>query len=120
MLGRSAQRERPSGLHLLCRRQPSYANETYQSIFLKGYEGPFTFTEILRYGAKHGVGVRIDDGDVEALIARTLPRRRSVPRKSFETDFLGGRWFWMDHTILSNGWVLAVGADLTALKHPQA
>jgi diguanylate cyclase len=94
-----------------------YANKTYQSIFLKGYEGPFTFTEILRYGAKHGVGVRIDDGDVEALIARTLPRRRSVPRKSFETDFLDGRWFWMDHTILPNGWVLTVGADITALKH---
>jgi diguanylate cyclase len=33
--------------------------------------------------------VRIDDGDVEALIARTLPRRRSVPRKSFETDLVG-------------------------------
>jgi diguanylate cyclase len=54
---------------------------------------------------------------VEAFIARTLPRRRSVPRKSFETDLVDGRWFWMDHTILPNGWVLSVGADLTALKH---
>jgi diguanylate cyclase (GGDEF)-like protein len=93
-----------------------YANKTYQSMFLEGYDGPFTFTDILRHGAKHGVGVRIDD-DVEALIARTLPRRRSVPRKSFETDFLDGRWFWMDHTVLPNGWVLTVGADITALKH---
>jgi diguanylate cyclase (GGDEF)-like protein len=96
-----------------------YANKTYQSMFLEGYEGPFTFTEILRHGARNGVGVRIDDGDVEALIARTLPRRRSVPRKSFETDFLDGRWFWMDHTILPNGWVLTVGADITALKHSE-
>jgi len=94
-----------------------FANKTYQGIFLRGYEGPFTFTEILRYGARHGIGVRIDDGDVEALIARTLPRRRSVPRKSFETDFLDGRWFWMDHTVLPNGWLLTVGADITALKH---
>ncbi|WP_262032358.1 GGDEF domain-containing protein [Microvirga sp. Mcv34] len=94
-----------------------YANKTYQSMFLEGYEGPFTFTEILRHGARNGVGVRIDGGDVEALIARTLPRRRSVPRKSFETDFLDGRWFWMDHTVLPNGWVLTVGADITALKH---
>jgi diguanylate cyclase len=93
-----------------------YANKTYQGIFLNGYEGPLTFTEILRYGAKQGIGVRIDDGDVEALIARTLPRRRSAPRKSFETDFMDGRWFWMDHTILANGWVLTVGADITALK----
>lgn len=94
-----------------------YANKTYRGIFLRGYEGPFTFTEILRYGARQGFGVRIDGNDVEALIARTLPRRRSSPRKSFETDFMDGRWFWMDHTILPNGWVLTVGADITALKH---
>jgi diguanylate cyclase (GGDEF)-like protein len=93
-----------------------YANETYQGMFLDDFEGPFTFTEILRYGAKNGIGVRIDD-DVEALIARTPPRRRSVPRRSFETDFLDGRWFWIDHTVLPNGWVLTVAADITALKH---
>ncbi|WP_114943854.1 sensor domain-containing diguanylate cyclase [Microvirga calopogonii] len=94
-----------------------YANKTYQSMFLEGYEGPFTFTEILRYGARNGVGVRIDGGDVEALIARTLPRRRSVPRKSFESDLLDGRWFWIDHTILPNGWLLTVAAHITSLKH---
>ncbi|PVE21364.1 hypothetical protein DC522_27000 [Microvirga sp. KLBC 81] len=94
-----------------------YANKTYQGMFLGGYEGPYTFTEILRNAAKHGLGVRIDDHDVEAFIARTLPRRRSVPRKAFETDLVDGRWFWMDHTILPNGWVLSVGTDITALKH---
>lgn len=95
-----------------------YANKTYQDLFLGAFEGPFTFSEILRYGARNGTGVRIDD-DVEALIARTLPRRRTVPRKSFVTDFVDGRWFWMDHTILPNGWVLTVGTDITALKHDE-
>jgi diguanylate cyclase len=37
-------------------------------MFLGGFEGPFTFTEILRYEARNGIRVRIDD-DVEALIA---------------------------------------------------
>jgi hypothetical protein len=54
-----------------------YANHTYRGMFLEGYEGPFTFADILRHGAKNGLGVRIDDGDVEALIARTLPRRQA-------------------------------------------
>ena len=94
-----------------------YANETYWGMFLVGYEGPHTFTDILRYGAAQGLGVRIDDGDVEALIARTLPRRRSTPRKSFETDLLDGRWFWIEHTVLPNGWVMTVGTDISALKH---
>lgn len=63
--------------------------------------------------------MRIDDGDVDAFIARTLARRRAVPRKSFQTDLVNGRWFWMDHTILPNGWLLTVGADITALKHDE-
>jgi diguanylate cyclase (GGDEF)-like protein len=94
-----------------------YANRTYRDIFLHDYDGPFTFSEILRYGAKHGIGVKIDGGNVEALIARTYLRRRGTSRKSFETDLLDGRWFWMDQTTLPNGWVLTVGADITALKH---
>jgi GGDEF domain-containing protein len=94
-----------------------YANETYRGMFLRDYEGPFTFTDILRDGAANGFGVRIDDGDVEALIARTLPRRRSTPKKSFETDLLDGRWFWIEHTVLANGWVMTVGTDISALKH---
>jgi PAS domain-containing protein len=93
-----------------------YANKTYHGMFLGDYDGPFTFTDILRHAHRNGLGVRIDDNDVEAFIARTLARRRSVPRKSFETDLVDGRWFWMDHTILPNGWVLSVGADITALK----
>jgi diguanylate cyclase (GGDEF)-like protein len=94
-----------------------YANKTYQGMFLGDYDGPFTFTGILRHAYKNGLGVRIDDGDVEAFIARTLSRRRSLPRKSFETDLVDGRWFWIDHTVLPNGWVLSVGADITTLKN---
>ncbi|MBM6582193.1 diguanylate cyclase [Microvirga sp. BT689] len=94
-----------------------YANKTYQGMFLGNYNGPFTFTGIVRHAHRNGLGVRIDDGNVEAFLARTLPRRRSVPRKSFETDLVDGRWFWIDHTVLPNGWVLSVGADITTLKN---
>ncbi|MGF9760119.1 diguanylate cyclase [Microvirga sp. 0TCS3.31] len=94
-----------------------YANRTYQGMFLGDYDGPFTFAGITRHAHENGLGVRINDGDVEAFIARTLSRRRSVPRKSFETDLVDGRWFWIDHTVLSNGWVLSVGADITMLKN---
>jgi diguanylate cyclase len=93
-----------------------YANKRYRSLFMGDYEGPLTFAQILRHADRNGLGVRIDD-DIESFIARTLSRRRSVPRKAFETDLVNGRWFWMDHTILPNGWVLSVGADITDLKH---
>lgn len=93
-----------------------YANKTYAGMFIGDYDGPFTFTAIVRHAHRNGLGVRIDGNDVEAFIARTLAGRRSVPRKSFETDLVDGRWFWIDHTVLPNGWVLSVGADITALK----
>ncbi len=93
-----------------------YANKTYQGMFLGNYNGPFTFTEIVRHAYRNGLGVRIDDNDLEAFLARTLSRRRSMPRKSFETDLVDGRWFWIDHTVLPNGWILSIGADITALK----
>ncbi len=96
-----------------------YANKTYQGMFLGNYEGPLTFTGILRHAHRNGLGVRIEDNDIEAFIARTLARRRSVPRKSFETDLVDGRWFWIDHTVLPNGWVLSVGADITTLKNSE-
>src|SRR5215212_4273533 len=94
-----------------------YANKTYQGMFLGNYDGPFAFTGITRHAHRNGLGVRIDDGDVEAFLARTLARRRCAPRKSFETDLVDGRWFWIDHTILPNGWILSVGADITTLKN---
>jgi len=94
-----------------------YANETYRGMFLVGYEGPYTFTDVLRHGAANGLGVRVDGGDVEALIARTLPRRRTSRRKSFETDLVDGRWFWIEHSVLPNGWVMTVGTDISSLKH---
>lgn len=72
-----------------------YANETYRGMFLRDYEGPFTFTDILRYGATSGFGVRVDDGDVEARIARpaddpgSTANRARPPDHAAVTD--GGR-----------------------------
>ncbi|EIM30791.1 hypothetical protein [Microvirga lotononidis] len=72
-----------------------YANRAYRKIFLGDCEGTFTFADLLRHGARHGIGTRIADGGVEALIARTYKGRRSVPRKSFDTDLVddaGSGW----------------------------
>jgi hypothetical protein len=43
-----------------------YANKTYHGMFLGDYDGPFTFSGITRHAHRNGLGVRIDDGDVEA------------------------------------------------------
>jgi len=58
---------------------------------------PFTFTDILRYGAMVGGGARSDEGNIDALIARLRPRCRSTRQKSCEDDPVHERWFWIEH-----------------------
>jgi diguanylate cyclase (GGDEF)-like protein len=95
-----------------------YANAVYREIFLGGQEGSFTLSELLRYGFEHRTGTVIKSGDVEAFIADLYTRRRKIgPHQAFETDLMDGRWFFMNQTVLPNGWVLIVGTDITALKH---
>ena len=72
-----------------------FANKAYQDLFLGDYEGPFTFPEILRYAHAHGLGVRIDDGDVDAFIARTLPGAgllRASPSRPTSSMAAGSGW----------------------------
>jgi diguanylate cyclase (GGDEF)-like protein len=95
-----------------------YANATYREIFLDGQEGSFTLSEVLRYGFEHRTGTVIQCGDVEVFIADLYTRRRRVgPHQAFETDLMDGRWFFMNQTVLPNGWILTVGTDITTLKH---
>ncbi|MFC1457067.1 GGDEF domain-containing protein [Microvirga arabica] len=95
-----------------------YANAVYRGIFLGGREGSFTLSELLRYGFEHRTGTVIKSGDVEAFIADLYTRRRKIgPHQAFETDLMDGRWFFMNQTVLPNGWILIVGTDITALKH---
>src|SRR3712207_1195268 len=87
-------------------------------IFLGDQEGSFTLSDLLRYGFEHRTGTVIECGDVEAFIADLYTRRRKVgPHQAFETDLMDGRWFFMNQTVLPNGWILIVGTDITALKH---
>jgi diguanylate cyclase len=95
-----------------------YANATYRRVFLNGQEGSFTLSEVLRYGFEHQTGTVIECGDIEVFIADLYTRRRKAgPHQAFETDLMDGRWFFMNQTVLPNGWILTVGTDITALKN---
>lgn len=94
-----------------------YANDAFESLFLRGLAFPVKFADILRHEHAHGFGVKVDSGDVERFIADVLQRRRSVPERGFEVDTADGRWLWMTEITLDDGWFLSVGTDITQLKH---
>lgn len=92
-------------------------NAAFARCFLRGLRRTeVCFADIIRHGFHHGLGVKIDSGDVERFLAGVLTRRRSEPRRALQTDLVDGTWLWITETTLRNGWFLTVGTDITALK----
>lgn len=97
-----------------------HANAAYLASFLPGVALPIAFADVLRHGHRHGLGVRINSGDVEGFLADIGPRRRSVPARSVTTDLIDGRWILFTETLQPDGWLLTVGTDISALKQTEA
>lgn len=98
-----------------------WCNAAYRQTFVPGVALPVRFADVLRHGFHHGLGVKIDCGDIEAFLADILPRRRQAPYRTIEVDTVDGRWLWMTETLTSQGWMLSLASDITLLKrHEQA
>jgi diguanylate cyclase (GGDEF)-like protein len=61
-------------------------------------------------------GLVIACEDIEAWIAQIATRRRQVAKRTFQSDLSDGRWFWITETSHADGWLLALGSDVSALK----
>jgi len=96
-----------------------WANDSYAAQFLRGLPLPVSFADVMRHGHRSGFGVKIDSGDVERFLRDILPRRRSLERRGFEADLIGGEWLWMTETLLPSGWLLCIGSIITPLKHSE-
>ncbi|RZS58588.1 GGDEF domain-containing protein [Sphaerotilus mobilis] len=97
-----------------------HANATYRATFLPDVALPLAFGDVLRHGHRHGIGVRISSGDVEAFLSDILSRRRSLPIRSVTTDLVDGRWIMFTETLRDDGWMLTVGTDISTLKQTEA
>jgi diguanylate cyclase (GGDEF)-like protein len=93
-----------------------WANTNFDEMFLRGLQLPVPFADVLRHGFSNGFGVKIDSGNIEAFLADILSRRRSVAKRAFATDTVDGRWLWISETVTTDGWLLSVACDITALK----
>ena len=97
-----------------------YSNQAYRDTFLPGHDGsPIHFADILRYGFARKCGVQIDSGDVEAFLRDILPRRRAKAHRNIQSDMVDGRWLNITETLLPDGTLLSIGADITDLKRSE-
>ncbi|MDE1179229.1 GGDEF domain-containing protein [Paraburkholderia sp.] len=95
-----------------------YASARFKALFrLDDVDGTMTFADLIERGALHGCGPRIDSADVATFIEQTQSRRRRAPgQRYFASDMLDGSWYWMTETLLENGWIVLVGAEISPLK----
>ncbi len=97
-----------------------HANATYLATFLPGVSLPIPFADVLRFGYRNGLGVRISSGDIEGFLSDIGTRRRRQPVRSVTSDLVDGRWIMFTETLQPDGWMLAVGTDISTLKQTEA
>ena len=92
----------------------TYANPA----FLRSYDATLgmSWSDLLRHNHAHQVGCRIRTDDFEAWLLSVRGRRAKVPYRSFEADFLDGRWVWMTEIVDPAGGMLCIASDITSLR----
>ncbi|APW41468.1 histidine kinase dimerization/phospho-acceptor domain-containing protein [Rhodoferax saidenbachensis] len=75
-----------------------------------------TWESMMRRCHRDRVGVLIDTPDIEAWLTRVRATYRKSPLRSFESDYVDGRWLRVCETLGDDGWMLITTTDITSLK----
>ena len=92
-----------------------FASEAFRKLYYL-QPGQQTFESMMRYCYQEKVGPRIDTTDIDAWLAAADERRRKLPRRVFQTDFIDGRWMLMSEIMQNDGWMLLSATDITFIK----
>jgi diguanylate cyclase (GGDEF)-like protein len=96
------------------------ANEAFLGAFdIRLADAP-TWEQIMRQCHATGRGLAIATDNIDAWIARVRRSHRRQPVRTFESDFVDGRWMWVTESLQPDGWLLIVFIDVTALKASEA
>lgn len=93
-----------------------HANAAFRQAYRLAQHSHPSWADIMRDNHRHAHGAVVQADDIEVWLAAAMTRRGKKPHRSFEVDFHDGRWFWMQETLASDGWLLLQGSDITALR----
>ena len=96
-----------------------YANPAARRLYPGRPEGPLHFADMMRWCHRAGVGLRIETDNIEAWLQSVMSRRAKQKFRQFASDFHCGTWMLLSEVMLPNGWMLAPGYDITALKQKE-
>ena len=93
-----------------------FANPAFVQTFHLHPDGRSTWADMMCANHRDRHGTVVSTQDFEAWLASARSRRGKQAFRAFEADLHDGRWIWMAETTLTNGWMLCVGSDITALS----
>lgn len=93
-----------------------YANPAFRQGYGIAQGQPTTWLGLMRKNYDDGVGAAIQTSDIDSWLTSAQARRGKLPFRAFETDLTDGRWIYMTETVDSQGWMLCVAFDITALR----
>ncbi len=99
-----------------------HVNPPFLRAFIPQFDGrPAGFVETILAAAEAGRGMRLSSAAPEVFAPRVRAERRAlVGSRSFAADSTDGSWWSVTDTKLSNGWILAIAQDISALKDAEA
>ncbi|MEI5998825.1 GGDEF domain-containing protein [Paraburkholderia bengalensis] len=95
-----------------------FANSAFKHAFrLNRERDEITFADLVLRGILGQCGTRLEGADATAVIDEALAARRErAGQRSFATELIDGRWFWMTESLLENDWIVLTGSDISALR----
>ncbi len=96
-----------------------HANRAFRDAFHIAEDQFPTWLEIIRNNYQDKKGLIITTSDFEAWLLSAQSRRGKLPFRGLELDMHDGRWIWMTETVQTDGWMMCVGTDITALRQNQ-
>lgn len=93
-----------------------YANPAFRQALGLPSDQPITWLKMMRKSFDEGVGAAIRTSDIDSWLISSQSRRGKLPFRAFESDLTDGRWIYMTETVDTQGWMLCVAFDITAMR----
>ena len=95
-----------------------FANSAFKHAFrLNRERGEITFADLVLRGILGQCGTRSEGDNASAVIDHAIAaRREGAGQRSFATELIDGRWFWMTESLLENDWIVLTGSDISPLR----
>lgn len=94
-----------------------YANPAFRAAFGVAPGEAIAWPDMMLRAERDGIGVLAQTSDYAKWLIAAQARRGKQAFRAFELDLKGGRWLWQSEIIDPDGWMLSVGADVSALQH---